>query len=88
VAEVYGAGTLAIVLTGMGQDGLRGCERIREVGGQIMAQDEASSVVWGMPGFVAKAGLADEVLPLTEIAPTMLRRIRRSRIESHIRLRK
>lgn len=68
VASAYGSGTLGVVLTGMGQDGLRGCEYIRDVGGQVIAQDEASSVVWGMPGFVAKAGLADRVLPLKDIA--------------------
>ena len=72
VASCYGAGALAVVLTGMGQDGLRGCEWIRERGGQVVAQDEASSVVWGMPGFVARAGLADAVLPLSMIAITML----------------
>src|SRR5205807_502196 len=55
-AEVYGAGVLAVVLTGMGQDGLRGCEAVRAAGGQIVVQDEASSVVWGMPGFIARAG--------------------------------
>ncbi|MBR8836208.1 MAG: chemotaxis response regulator protein-glutamate methylesterase [Stigonema ocellatum SAG 48.90 = DSM 106950] len=67
VAKVYGAKTLAVVLTGMGQDGLRGCECIRQVGGQILAQDEASSVVWGMPGFVANAGLADQIVSLENI---------------------
>ena len=50
VAQVYGAATLAVVLTGMGSDGLLGCERIRAAGGRVLAQDEASSVVWGMPG--------------------------------------
>ncbi|PSH04565.1 MAG: chemotaxis response regulator protein-glutamate methylesterase [Acidobacteria bacterium] len=75
VAEVYGSHVLAVVMTGMGQDGLRGCEHVREARGQILVQDEASSVVWGMPGFVAKAGLADEVLPLAEIGPAILRRI-------------
>jgi two-component system, chemotaxis family, protein-glutamate methylesterase/glutaminase len=79
VAETYGAGTLAVVLTGMGQDGLRGCERIREVGGQVLAQDETSSVVWGMPGFVARAGLADQVLPLDQLAPEVVRRVRKGR---------
>ena len=79
VAKVYGANTLAVVLTGMGQDGLRGCEEIREVGGQILAQDEESSVVWGMPGFVAQAGLADKILPLVQIAPEIARRVRESR---------
>jgi len=75
VACVYGGASLGIILTGMGQDGLRGCEWIREAGGQVLVQDEASSVVWGMPGFVAKAGLADQVLPLDSIAPEALRRI-------------
>ncbi len=77
-AAAFGPGVLAVVLTGMGQDGLRGCERIRETGGQILVQDEATSVVWGMPGVVARAGLADEVLPLPEIAAAILRRVRRA----------
>jgi two-component system chemotaxis response regulator CheB len=76
VATAYGAGTLAVVLTGMGSDGLRGCERIHEAGGGIMVQDEASSVVWGMPGFVARAGLADRVLPLDGIGPALVGRVR------------
>lgn len=75
VARAYGAGTLAVVLTGMGQDGLRGCEIIRELGGRVIAQDEPTSVVWGMPGHVAQAGLADAVLPLPEIAPEISRRL-------------
>ena len=74
VVQVYGAATLGVILTGMGQDGLRGCEYIREGGGQILIQDEASSVVWGMPGFVARAGLADRELPLQQIAPEIVRR--------------
>ena len=81
VVDVCRAGTLGVVLTGMGQDGLRGCERIREAGGQILAQDEASSVVWGMPGFVARAGLADQVLPLKSIATEIIRRVRKGREE-------
>lgn len=84
VATIYGSGSLAVILTGMGQDGLRGCERIREVGGQIVAQDEASSVVWGMPGFVVKSGLADQVLPLKEIGLEIVRRVRRTRMESKL----
>ncbi len=75
VANVYGPLSLAVVLTGMGQDGLKGAEAIRSVGGQILAQDEASSVVWGMPGAVANAGLADKVLPLSELPHEILRRI-------------
>lgn len=74
VAEVYKPHVLGVVMTGMGQDGLRGCEHICELGGQVLAQDEASSVVWGMPGFVAKAGLADKVLPLDQLGPEITRR--------------
>jgi two-component system, chemotaxis family, protein-glutamate methylesterase/glutaminase len=73
IAGVYGERTLAVVLTGMGQDGLKGCELLRTEGARICVQDEASSVVWGMPGFVAKAGLADKVLPLDQIAAEMVR---------------
>jgi two-component system chemotaxis response regulator CheB len=74
-ARIYGAGTLAIVLTGMGQDGLKGAELLRAQGAQIVVQDEASSVVWGMPGFIARAGLADAILPLERIAGELLRRV-------------
>jgi two-component system, chemotaxis family, protein-glutamate methylesterase/glutaminase len=79
VAGIYGRNCLAVVLTGMGQDGLRGCEAIRAAGGQILTQDESTSVVWGMPGFVARAGLADRVLPLPMIAGEIIRRIRGGR---------
>ncbi|XZN93249.1 MAG: protein-glutamate methylesterase/protein-glutamine glutaminase [Microcoleus sp.] len=74
-AKIYGAGVLAVVLTGMGQDGLHGCEGIREVGGQILVQDRASSVVWGMPGIVANSGLADRVLSLEAIAGEIIDRV-------------
>jgi two-component system chemotaxis response regulator CheB len=76
VASAYGAGALGVVLTGMGSDGLKGCEMIREAGGSVFAQDEASSVVWGMPGFVARAELAERVLPLEMIGPTLVGRCR------------
>jgi two-component system, chemotaxis family, protein-glutamate methylesterase/glutaminase len=79
VASCYASNCLAVILTGMGQDGLRGCETIRIAGGQILAQDEATSVVWGMPGFVARAGLADKVLPLPMIAAEIVRRVRTGR---------
>ena len=79
VAAVYKAHTLAVVMTGMGQDGLRGCEHIREFGGQILVQDQATSVVWGMPGFVANAGLADKVLPLGQLGTEILRLVRNGR---------
>ena len=82
VAEVYKPHALVVEMTGMGQDGLRGCEQIREVGGQILAQDQASSVVWGMPGFVANAGLADKVLPLDELGMEIIRRVRNGRAPS------
>jgi two-component system, chemotaxis family, protein-glutamate methylesterase/glutaminase len=75
VARVYGRHVLAIVMTGMGQDGFIGCERIRAAGGQIIVQDEESSVVWGMPGFVVKAGLADQVLPLSALGPEIIRKV-------------
>lgn len=67
-AAVFGSQVLAIQLTGMGKDGLAGAARIAERGGRILAQDRASSVVWGMPGAVADAGLADEVLHIDEMA--------------------
>ena len=79
VAEVYKPHALAIVMTGMGQDGLRGCEYVREQGGQVLAQDQVSSVVWGMPGFVANAGLADKILPLDQLGMEILRRVRHGR---------
>jgi len=74
VASVYGSSVLSVILTGMGCDGKRGCEIIREQGGQVIAQNEASSVIWGMPGAVAKAGLADAILPLSDIAFEIIRR--------------
>jgi two-component system chemotaxis response regulator CheB len=78
VAEVYGPHALAVVLTGMGQDGLRGCQLLRDAGAQVLAQDEASSVVWGMPGFVVRAGLAHAVVPLDEMANEIMQRLRRA----------
>lgn len=79
VARTYGAKSLTVILTGMGQDGFRGCELIRSFGGQVLAQDEASSVVWGMPGFVARAGLANRILPIGEMALEIVRRVRPGR---------
>jgi two-component system chemotaxis response regulator CheB len=72
-AEVWGPKILAVVLTGMGTDGTRGAADIVAAGGGIIAQDEATSVVWGMPGSVAHAGLCAAVLPLEEIAPKVVR---------------
>jgi two-component system, chemotaxis family, protein-glutamate methylesterase/glutaminase len=79
ISDCFGPAVLAVVMTGMGQDGLRGCELIRERGGQILVQDEKTSVVWGMPGFVAEAGLADQVLALDRLAPAIVRRVREGR---------
>jgi two-component system chemotaxis response regulator CheB len=77
--SVYGGRILGVVMTGMGQDGLRGCELIRERGGQVVVQDEASSVVWGMPGYVAQAGYADKIVPLDQIAGEITRRTQSNR---------
>ena len=71
--EVYGGAVLAVILTGMGQDGLHGVEILKAQGASVIAQDEASSVVWGMPGAVVNAGLADRVLPLSEVVSEILR---------------
>jgi two-component system, chemotaxis family, protein-glutamate methylesterase/glutaminase len=70
-AAVFGASALAVVLTGMGTDGAQGAQALVEAGATVLAQDEATSAVWGMPGSVAKAGLAHEVLPLDQIAPAL-----------------
>ena len=72
-AQVWGAAALALVLTGMGADGTRGAEDIVAAGGSVIAQDEATSVVWGMPRSVALAGLCSAVLPLDQIAPKIIR---------------
>ena len=78
-ATVYGASGLGVIMTGMGRDGFHGCELIRAAGGRVLAQDEATSVVWGMPGFVAAAGLAEEVVPLSGMAAAIARRARLNR---------
>ena len=75
LAETFGGAILAVILTGMGQDGLRGIEVLKKKGASVLAQDEASSVVWGMPGAVVNAGLADRVLPLEQVIPEVLRRV-------------
>jgi two-component system, chemotaxis family, protein-glutamate methylesterase/glutaminase len=76
VAEVFGASGLGVVLSGMGRDGLRGAERMTAVGADILVQDRESSVVWGMPGAVATAGLASAMLPPFQIADLIARRDR------------
>ena len=75
VVSVFGSGVLAVVLSGMGKDGLAGCARVREVGGRALAQDEATSVVWGMPGVVVQAGLAEAVYPMEQMGPQIVRRV-------------
>lgn len=75
VAEVYGGAAIAVVLTGMGQDGRLGAERLRQEGAWVIAQDEASSVVWGMPGAVVRAGLTDVIADLKSIVPEILRQV-------------
>ena len=74
VVRNFGGDALGVILTGMGYDGLRGCQELRAAGGQIIAQDKESSVVWGMPGAVAEAQLADMILPLGLIAPEIIGR--------------
>ncbi len=73
VATAYGANVLAVILTGMGRDGAAGGKAIVEAGGTVIAQDEATSVVWGMPGAAAEAGICSHILPLDAIAPAMIK---------------
>lgn len=77
-AAIYGERLLAVVMTGMGSDGLRGCEAVKQSGGMVIVQDKASSVVWGMPGAVVKAGLADAVYSLEDLAPALIERLQNS----------
>ena len=79
VAATYGAGVLTVVLTGMGSDGARGAEVVRRLGGEVVVQDEATSVVWGMPGSVVAGGHAHRVLPLPRIALDILSGVSRGR---------
>lgn len=69
LSRVYGSGVLGLIMTGMGADGAKGCQALASGGGRFVVQDEASSVVWGMPGAAAATGLAEKVLPLAEIGP-------------------
>jgi two-component system chemotaxis response regulator CheB len=75
VARTYGANVLAVVLTGMGADGTQGAGVVREAGGEVIVQDEQSSVVWGMPGSVVAASQADRIFPLSGIATEVVRRV-------------
>jgi len=80
IAEVYGGKSLAVIMTGMGKDGLEGCRTLKRLGGVVFSQDEESSAVYGMPKAVFEAGLADRVLPLGKIAPAITRHVHRCRI--------
>lgn len=73
MAAIWGKRVLVTILTGMGSDGLRGGQAVVAAGGAVIAQDEPTSVVWGMPGAVAQAGICSAVLPLPEIAPYILK---------------
>jgi len=79
VAKVYGGRVLCAILTGMGQDGLRGGEVVVNAGGTVIAQDEKTSIVWGMPGAVAMAGICSAVLPLDELGSAITRFAERGR---------
>jgi two-component system chemotaxis response regulator CheB len=84
VAAVYGDRVLAAVLTGMGRDGEKGAGAIRDGGGEVVVQDDATSVVWGMPGAVAMAGQADRILALPQIGPTLAAALARSQTSAAV----
>ena len=79
-AEVLGPAAVAVLLTGMGRDGAQGLLALKEAGAHTIAQDEASAVIWGMPGEAVRLGAACEVLPLTEIAPAIVRAVSQRRL--------
>ena len=79
-AASYRGGTLALVMTGMGSDGLDGARAVRDAGGAVLAQDEATSAVWGMPGRVVGEGLASAVVALPSLAATLVDRVQAARM--------
>jgi len=81
-ARAVGGDVLALVLTGMGSDGTKGAQRLVDAGGSVIAQDRATSVVWGMPGAVAQAGLVEQVLPLPQIAAELQRRLPATQVDT------
>jgi len=83
-ANMYGAGALALVMTGMGSDGLNGARHVHEVGGVVLTQDRATSAVWGMPGRVVQAGISRESLPLGALAGELMLRVRTGRNEREL----
>jgi two-component system, chemotaxis family, protein-glutamate methylesterase/glutaminase len=74
LAKMYGPNLVTVILTGMGQDGLLGCQEVVKAGGVVFAQDAATSTVWGMPGAVSNAGICEAVLPLGQIGQTIRQR--------------
>jgi two-component system chemotaxis response regulator CheB len=76
-AECYGSGVVGVVFTGMGSDGQLGCRALQAAGGWVMVQDQPTSVVWGMPGYVARDGAANRILPLERMAPELARIVAR-----------
>ncbi|MBI5757141.1 MAG: chemotaxis response regulator protein-glutamate methylesterase [Planctomycetales bacterium] len=79
-ATDFGNQALVVVMTGMGQDGLKGCEAVWNAGGRVVIQDEATSVIWGMAGAVSRAGFASKILPIDKIAADILRRVQEGRL--------
>jgi two-component system chemotaxis response regulator CheB len=75
VVRAYGGAVMGVVLTGMGQDGLRGSRDITEAGGRVLVQSGPTCVIWGMPKAVEEAGLAEAVVPLPELASAILQRV-------------
>jgi two-component system chemotaxis response regulator CheB len=73
VSQIYGPRALAVILTGMGKDGLRGIEQMKQAGSPVIAQDRASSVVWSMPGYVVASGLADAVVPIDRVVSEVMK---------------
>jgi len=84
VAQTYGPNVLAVVMTGMGSDGARGAAHIREAGGEVFVQDEASSVVWGMPGAVVQAQCANKICSLSELSQEIVRRVSAGRVPAPV----
>jgi two-component system chemotaxis response regulator CheB len=72
VADTFGNAALGVIMTGMGSDGLKGLTKLKSKGGYIIAQDEKSCIVYGMPRAVVEAGIADEIVPLEKIAESIM----------------
>jgi two-component system, chemotaxis family, protein-glutamate methylesterase/glutaminase len=83
VASVYGGHALAVVLTGMGRDGVDGCAAVKSDGAVVLVQDQSTSVVWGMPGAIHAAGLADQMVPIEQMAQAIMRAVRHPRVAAN-----